>query len=168
MGAWGPGNFENDAAQDWLYDFGENDFRLIDRTLAGVAAMIEADELDAWEAQEVLAAAECVAAAAGFPPDNPLQELAEWLAENSPMPSNRSTSRWPAGPSPVCWPSRNCEKCGWKVRNLVGGKRPSSTSNPASTKSVWRSEDHQMRTAFKQSVLADANFSIGVDNHGYE
>ncbi len=85
MGAWGPGNFANDAAQDWLYDFGENDFRLIDRTLAGVAAMIEADELDAWEAQEVLAAAECVAAAAGFPPDNPPQELAEWLVENSPM-----------------------------------------------------------------------------------
>ncbi len=86
MGAWGPGNFENDAAQDWLYDFGENDFRLIDRTLAGVAAMIEADELDLFEAQEVLAAAECVAAAAGFPPDDPPQELAEWLAENSPMP----------------------------------------------------------------------------------
>lgn len=85
MGTWGPGNFDNDAAQDWLYDFGENDFRLIDRTLAGVAAMIAADELDAVEAQEVLAAAECVAAAAGFPPDDPPQQLAEWLAENSPM-----------------------------------------------------------------------------------
>lgn len=85
MGSWGPGNFDNDAAQDWLYDFGENDFRLIDRTLAGVAGMVEADELDAWEAQEVLAAAECVAAAAGFPPARPPQELAEWLAENSPM-----------------------------------------------------------------------------------
>lgn len=85
MGAWGPGNFENDVAQDWLYDFGENDFRLIDRTLAGVAAMMEVDELDAFEAQEVLAAAECVAAAVGFPPNNPPKELAEWLAENSPM-----------------------------------------------------------------------------------
>ncbi|MAT98566.1 MAG: hypothetical protein CL608_15600 [Anaerolineaceae bacterium] len=85
MGAWGPGNFENDAAQDWLYDFGENDFRLIDRTLAGVAAMMAVDELDADEASEVLAAAECVAAAAGFPPADPPQELAEWLAENSPM-----------------------------------------------------------------------------------
>jgi len=85
MGAWGPGNFENDTALDWLYDFGENDFRLIDRTLAGVAAMVAADELDADEASEVLAAAECVAAAAGFPPANPPQELAEWLAENSPI-----------------------------------------------------------------------------------
>ncbi|WP_420629355.1 DUF4259 domain-containing protein [Candidatus Leptofilum sp.] len=85
MGTWGSGNFENDAAADWLYDFGENDFRLIDRTLAGVAGMIDADELDADEAQEVLAAAECVAAAAGFPPNNPPAELAEWLAENSPM-----------------------------------------------------------------------------------
>ena len=68
MGARAVGNFDNDAARDWLYDFGENDFRLIDRTLAGVAGMIAADELDAWEAQEVLVAAECVAAAAGFPP----------------------------------------------------------------------------------------------------
>ena len=85
MGAWGPGHFENDAALDWLYDFGENDFRLIDRTLAGVAAMVEADELDADEASEVLAAAECVAAAADFPPENPPEELATWLAENSPI-----------------------------------------------------------------------------------
>ena len=85
MGTWGSGNFANDAAADWLYDFGENDFRLIDRTLAGVAGMIDADELDAFEAQEVLAAAECVAAAAGFPPADPPEELAEWLAENSPM-----------------------------------------------------------------------------------
>ena len=85
MGAWGPGSFENYAAQDWLYDVGENDFRLIDRTLAGVAAMMAVDELDADEACEVLAAAECVAAAAGFPPDDPPEELAEWLAQNSPM-----------------------------------------------------------------------------------
>jgi hypothetical protein len=77
--------FDNEAAQDWLYDFGENDFRLIDRTLAGVAAMIEADELDAAEASEVLVAAECVAAAAGYPAANPPEALAEWLAENSPM-----------------------------------------------------------------------------------
>lgn len=85
MGAWGSGNFENDAAQDWLYDFGENDFRLIDRTLAGVAGMVEADYLDAEEACEVLAAAECVAAAAGYSPVNPPEELTEWLAENSPI-----------------------------------------------------------------------------------
>ena len=85
MGIWSPGNFDNDAAQDWLYDFGENDFRLIDRTLAGVAGMIAVDELDVEEACEVLAAAECVAAAAGCPPNNPPEELAEWLAENSPI-----------------------------------------------------------------------------------
>ncbi|MCA9899184.1 MAG: DUF4259 domain-containing protein [Ardenticatenaceae bacterium] len=85
MGARAVGNFDNDAARDWLYDFGENDFRLIDRTLAGVAGMIAADELDAWEAQEVLVAAECVAAAAGFPPNHPPRELADWLAENSPI-----------------------------------------------------------------------------------
>ena len=85
MGAWSFGNFENDAAQDWLYDFGENDFRLIDRTLAGVAGMIAADYLDAEEACEVLVAAECVAAAAGYPPLDPPEALATWLAENSPI-----------------------------------------------------------------------------------
>lgn len=85
MGTWGPGNFENDTALDWLHDFGANDFRLIDRTLAGVAALMEADELDADEASEVLVAAECVAAAAGFPPANPPKELAKWLTQNSPI-----------------------------------------------------------------------------------
>lgn len=85
MGAWGTGSFENDAALDWLYDFGENDFRLIDRTLAGVAGMIEADELDADEACEVLAAAECVAAAAGHPATALPEEIQEWLDENSPI-----------------------------------------------------------------------------------
>ena len=85
MGAWGVDNFENDTALDWLYDFGENDFRLIDRTLAGVASMVEADELDADEACEVLAAAECVAAAMGHPAVDPPEELAEWIAENSPF-----------------------------------------------------------------------------------
>ena len=85
MGAWGTGSFENDAALDWLYDFGENDFRLIDRTLAGVAGMVEADELDADEACEVLAAAECVSAAAGHPTKELPEEVQEWLDENSPI-----------------------------------------------------------------------------------
>jgi len=85
MGAWGVGAFENDTALDWLYDFGENDFRLIDRTLAGIAAMIEADELDVDEAQEALAAAECIAAAGGFPMAELPEDLAVWVAENRPF-----------------------------------------------------------------------------------
>lgn len=85
MGTWGIGSFENDTALDWLYDFEANDFRLIDRTLAGVAAMQDVDELDADEACEVLAAAECVAAAAGFPAASLPAEVSDWVAANQPI-----------------------------------------------------------------------------------
>ena len=85
MGAWGIGSFENDTALDWLYDFEANDFRLIDRTLAGASALPAGEELDADEACEVLAAAECVAAAAGFPaPDLP-EMVTDWVSNNQPI-----------------------------------------------------------------------------------
>jgi hypothetical protein len=85
MEIWGLSAFENDAAREWLADFGENDFRLIDRTLAGVAALLPVDELDAVEAGEVLAAAECVAAAGGWPASQLPEIVQEWLDENSPF-----------------------------------------------------------------------------------
>ncbi len=85
MGTWGIGCFENDTALDWLHDFAANDFRLIDRTLAGVAAMQEMDYLDAEEACEVLAAAECVAAAAGFPAAALPAEVTDWVMDNNPI-----------------------------------------------------------------------------------
>ncbi|MCB8921536.1 MAG: DUF4259 domain-containing protein [Ardenticatenaceae bacterium] len=85
MGTWGVGSFENDMALDWLFDFGENDFRLIDRTLAGVAHLTDVDYLDVVEASEALAAAECVAAAGGFPATNIPEDLQDWLDENSPI-----------------------------------------------------------------------------------
>lgn len=85
MGAWGIGSFENDTAMDWLIDFEANDFRLIDRTLAGVAAMQAVDVLDADEACEVLAAAECVAAAAGFPATSLPDEVENWVSANQPI-----------------------------------------------------------------------------------
>lgn len=85
MNIWGVTPFDNEAAQDWLYDFGENDFRLIDRTLAGIAGMVDADELDAWEAAEALAAAECVAAACGRSAAALPQEIEAWLAANAPV-----------------------------------------------------------------------------------
>lgn len=85
MGTWGIYAFENDTALDWLYDFAVNDFRLIDRTLAGVAGMQVVDELDADEASEVLAAAECVAAAAGFPGSNLPDEVTDWVTNAQPI-----------------------------------------------------------------------------------
>lgn len=89
MSAWGTGTFDNDTAIEWLFAFGENDFRLIDRTLAGVANLQEVDVLDADEACEALAAAECVAAACGFPADILPDEILDWVEENSPMQVKR-------------------------------------------------------------------------------
>ena len=85
MGTWGIGSFENEAAMEWLYDFEANDFRLIDRTLAGVAAMPVATDIDADEACELLAAAECVAAAVGFPAANLPAAVTEWVTKNHPI-----------------------------------------------------------------------------------
>lgn len=85
MGVWGTGPFENDTALDWLDAFIENDFRLIDRTLAGVAHLQPADELDADEAAEAIAAAECVAAALGRPAASLPEEIVEWVADNRPF-----------------------------------------------------------------------------------
>jgi hypothetical protein len=85
MGAWGIGIFENDTALDWLADFEYNDFRLIDRTLAGVGTMTTADSLDADEACEVLAAAECLAAAGGLPSANLPDVMTAWVTQNQPI-----------------------------------------------------------------------------------
>lgn len=85
MGTWGTGSFANDVALDWLYDFEANDFRLIDRTLAGAAHLTGADDLDLVEACEVLAAAECVAAAGGYPAAQIPDELQAWLDANQPI-----------------------------------------------------------------------------------
>ncbi len=85
MNLWGIGSFDNDAAVDWLFAFGDNDFRLIDRTLAGAAHLTDVDVLEVAEACEVLAAAECVAAACGVPSDILPDEILAWVEENSPM-----------------------------------------------------------------------------------
>ena len=85
MNIWDIDNFSNSAAEEWLYDFGENDFRLIDRTLAGVASLLPVDELDIVEAAEALVAAEAVAAALGAKAEDIPEELAEWLEENPVM-----------------------------------------------------------------------------------
>lgn len=85
MHIWGAAPFANDAAEEWLADFGSNDFRLIDRTLAGIAALLPADHLDDIEAAEALAAAECIAAACGHPAADLPADLHEWLDANAPM-----------------------------------------------------------------------------------
>lgn len=85
MELWGIDNFSNEAARDWLDDFGGNDFRLIDRTLAGIASLLPVDVLDAEEAAEALVSAECIAAARGAPSAHMPQTLTDWLDENPNM-----------------------------------------------------------------------------------
>lgn len=85
MNYWGATPFDNEAADDWLTDFGANDFRLIDRTLAGIANLQPVDTLDEWEAGEALVAAECIAAACGQPTANLPDEIQNWLDANAPM-----------------------------------------------------------------------------------
>lgn len=69
MGAWGPGNFENDNAADWISEVAEegepSDVRdaLTNVTEAG-------EYVEAPDACEALAAAEIVAAACGNPAEH--------------------------------------------------------------------------------------------------
>jgi len=58
MGAWGIGNFENDSAGDWLYEFGENPTKVfLEKTLKVV---FEEEYLDSDIASEVLASIESI------------------------------------------------------------------------------------------------------------
>jgi len=58
MGAWGTGNFENDSAGDWLYEFGENPTKeFLEKTLNTV---FEEEYLDSDIASEALSAIEAI------------------------------------------------------------------------------------------------------------
>jgi hypothetical protein len=65
MTAWGPGSFDNDAAVDWAFECARTtDFLLTEAALDNLLAA-EADEIDAADAEEAVAAAEVIARAAG-------------------------------------------------------------------------------------------------------
>jgi hypothetical protein len=58
MGAWGIGNFENDSAGDWLYEFGENPTKVfLEKTLDTV---FKEEYLDSDIASEALATIEAI------------------------------------------------------------------------------------------------------------
>jgi hypothetical protein len=79
MGAWGPGNFENDGALDWVGDLAKakDGWALIRSVLK--SADTPSDSLGEF----VLAAGECVAICRGKPPGNPPPaELAAWCAHH--------------------------------------------------------------------------------------
>ena len=80
MGAWGPGNFENDTAVDWISDVEDGGAAVVQEALLRVADA--GDYIESTEGCEALAAAELVAAALGRPPvapENP--EVAERVPE---------------------------------------------------------------------------------------
>ena len=80
MGAWGTGNFANDAALDWLAELGEHErpLGLIESTLR---RPLEATDIyvGAGSLSAALAAAECVAALSGRPPEYMPESLEAWL-----------------------------------------------------------------------------------------
>lgn len=58
MGAWGIGNFENDSAGDWLYEFGESPTKeFLEKTLDTV---FKEEYLESDIASEVLASIESI------------------------------------------------------------------------------------------------------------
>lgn len=78
MGTWGTRNFENDGAQDWIFEVMDNkDGGMIADTLQ--FTLNKDGFLDASECEDALAAAEVVAALFGKPsedfPEDPLEDL---------------------------------------------------------------------------------------------
>lgn len=68
MGTWGHGNFENDAASDWLFEWQElKTAGFIEGTLD---ELLESSRPDSRLCQEALAASEVVAAWNGQPADD--------------------------------------------------------------------------------------------------
>ena len=89
MGTWGSGNFENDAAMEWIGDLrGSGDADTVKAALEAVTEPGSANDLDAGEAAQALAAAEVVAVAIGHPPtvDPPeretLDQLKAWVGDH--------------------------------------------------------------------------------------
>lgn len=92
MGAWGTGNFENDAAADWLGDLVEsNDFSQIEKTIrrvigstgfiAKLTGRAAPKYVDADMASNALAAAEIVAALRGNPADGLSKDALKFVSK---------------------------------------------------------------------------------------
>ena len=77
MGAWGHGNFENDEAADWVYEFEDRGAMAVVAALERVCELQDDDYLQAPEASAAAAAAEIVAAAR----DGDLSRLPEPVQE---------------------------------------------------------------------------------------
>jgi hypothetical protein len=84
MGAWGSGNFENDAARDWLGDLGElNNPAMVRKTLEAIVRATEKAYLKNNKCCAALAAAEVVATAAGRPGEYTPEKATAWARANA-------------------------------------------------------------------------------------
>lgn len=135
MGSWEIGPFENDAAGDFVAEFGEKGWKVVERT---VNRNLTRDDTSN---QEVVAACEFISAANGHPrKGESLDELTEWLAENETfrVPSSLTTKaiqRLEALTSKSAlldvWNDAGLQKQ-WKktVENLVGRLRKRPIKRP--------------------------------------
>lgn len=84
MGAWGPGNFENDAALDWLADLVESDdSALVSEALRQITEASSDLRLRTNDCCDALAAAETVAACQGRRAADLPEELVHWVDSHS-------------------------------------------------------------------------------------
>ena len=85
MGAWGAGNFENDAAMDWVWDLKKSKrLRLLKSTISNV--LDSKDYIDANLGSTGLAAAEVVAALYGNPLGNLPEDVSNWIQSQRKKP----------------------------------------------------------------------------------
>lgn len=92
MGAWEVGNFENDAALDWVYDLEKcTDGSFVLQTLRGA---IDAPKGPIEDGEEALAAAEVVAAVASGKSSSLPQEVAAWATDFRHSRNSGSEGKW--------------------------------------------------------------------------
>ena len=84
MGAWGLGNFENDAALDWIYGLEQSDsFSAVREALDAVS--LSGEYIDADAGSMALAAAEVVAAMMDNPAATLPDEVFDWVSAHSSL-----------------------------------------------------------------------------------
>ncbi len=93
MGAWGWGVFENDDANDWVYELEQSsDLGVVLQALTDINGVGE-DGPESMESAAALAAAEVVAALRGRPGDGVPDDVSKWVATVGESPSPELVGR---------------------------------------------------------------------------
>lgn len=84
MGAWGEGSFDNDDALDWVFELTDaTDLQVVRAPLQQV---LDASEVESWDAANAIAAGEVVAALHGRPLTALPDEVAVFVEGRSASP----------------------------------------------------------------------------------